>query len=104
MERQLLRLAEANIETVPADLANFFVLTRDGFVCLIERTRTEPPGFGPIGSVCKLTEHGFAVVLWDGDEAYFTYKGQRQRATPEEVVLFRNFSRDLKAALAPESS
>ncbi len=99
LERQLLRLAEASIEIVPADLAGYFVLTRHGFVCLIEKTKSEPPGFGLIGSVCKLTSEGFAVVLWDGHQAFFTFKGHRQAATPEEVVLFRHFARDLKAAL-----
>lgn len=96
MEQQLLRLAEANIEFVPAEMANYFVLARDGFVCLVERTAT---GFGAIGSVCKPTDQGFAIVLWDGEAAWFTSKAGRQQATPEEIVLFRNFTRDLKNAL-----
>lgn len=85
MEQTLLRLAEAKIEIAPADLAQYFVLTRDGFACLVEKTRTDPPGFGAIGSVCKLTEQGFAVVTWDASQAYFTTKGGRQPATPEEL-------------------
>lgn len=100
MEEKLLRLAEANIEFVTADLTNYFVLARDGFACLIEKTKTDPPGFGPIGSVCKITSQGFAVVLWDDQQAYFTSKNGRQAATPEEVALFRNFTHDLKTALA----
>ncbi len=100
LERQLQRLLEARIEFVPADLSSYFVLTRDGYVCLVERSRTEPPGFGPIGSVCKLTEQGFAVVTWNGAQAYFTLKDQRQQATPEEVATFRRFAADVRAALA----
>jgi hypothetical protein len=100
LEEKLLRLAESNIEIVPADLANYFVLARDGFACLIEKTKTDPPDFGPIGSVCKITSQGFAVVLWDGQQAYFTGKNERHAATLEEIVLFRSFAHDLKTALA----
>ncbi len=99
MHDQLLRLAEANIELVPADLANYFVLARDGFACLVEKTKADPPGLGSIGSTCKLTDEGFAVVLWDGQQAYFTNKTGRQTATTEEIDLFRKFTHDLKSAL-----
>ena len=97
MEEKLLRLAEANIEIVPADLTNYLVLARDGFACLVEKA---PTGFGPIGSVCKITAQGFAVVTWDGQQAFFTNKNDRQAATPEEIALFRNFTNDLKTALS----
>lgn len=100
MDHQLLRLAAAGIEIVPAELANFVVLSRAGFVCLVEKTKTDPPAFGPAGSVCKLTSHGFAVVLWDGHQAYFASKSERQLATAEEVILFRKFAQDLREALA----
>lgn len=103
MEEKLLRLAEANIEFVSADLSNYFVLARDGFACLIEKTKTDPPDFGAIGSVCKITNEGFAVVLWDGQQAYFTSKNERQAATLEEIALFRSFTHDLKLALATEA-
>ncbi len=100
MEHQLLSLAEVNIEVVPAELANYVVLSRDGFVCLVERRKTDPPTLGPAGSVCKLMSQGFAVVLWDGRQAYFTSKSERQLATADEIVLFRSFAQDLQTALA----
>ncbi len=99
-ESKLVRLAELKIELVPADLSGFFVLSRDGFVCLVERTESDPPGFGPLGSVCKLTDQGFAVALWNGEQVSFVSKGSRQSATNEELALFRSFARDLRAALA----
>jgi hypothetical protein len=99
LEGTLQRLAEAKIEIVPADLAQYFVLSRDGFACLVEKTKTSPIGFGAVGSICKLTGQGFAVVTWDGTQAYFTTKSGRQPATPEELRLLRSFKDDLKSAL-----
>lgn len=102
LETQLLALAQANIQLVPADLSTHYVLERDGFVCLVEK---RDHGFGAIGSVCKLTHDGFAVVTWTGTQAHFVAKGQpRQTATPEEISLFRAFSQDLRAALQPTSA
>ncbi|MBY0506338.1 MAG: hypothetical protein K2X03_20635 [Bryobacteraceae bacterium] len=86
------RLANFGIEVVPAGLANHLVLSRDGFVCLLERS-------GRLGSVCKLTATGFAVIQWDGDQAFFVAKGERQAASPEEIVACRAFARDLQQAL-----
>ena len=80
-------------------MANYSVLARDGFVCLVEKTKSEPPGFGAAGSVCKLTSAGFAVVVWDGEEAHFTSKGERHLATPEEIALVRSFAHDIEIAL-----
>ena len=80
-------------------MASHFVLARHGFVCLVGKTNSEPPAFGAVGSVCKLTSAGFAVVVWDGEHAHFASKGQRQAATPEEIVLFRNFAKDIQTAL-----
>jgi hypothetical protein len=98
LESQLLSLANAQIQLVPADISTHYVLERDGFVCLVEKREG---GFGAIGSVCKLTGDGFAVVTWTGAEAHFVAKGQpRQTATPEEIQQFRAFSHDLRAALA----
>lgn len=99
MIRQLHRLSEADIEIVKTDMASHFVLARHGFVCLVEKTKSEPPAFGAVGSVCKLTSAGFAVVVWDGEQAHFTSKGRRQAASPEEIVLFRNFAQDIQSAL-----
>ena len=88
------------IEFVPSDLASHFILTRDGFVCLIQGTKTEPQSFGQIGSICKLTASGFGVILWEADQAYFVSKEAKQPATPREIVLCRKFAEDLKTALA----
>ena len=100
MEGTLQRLAAAKIE-VSSDLPGYCVLARDGFVCLVERTEA---GLANAGSVCKLTEHGFAVILFEGDQAYFVSKGHRQPATPDELHLFQDFSRDLRVALDPTRS
>ena len=80
-------------------MASHFVLARLGFVCLVEKTKSEPPGFGAVGSVCKLTSAGFAVVVWDGEQAHFTSKGQRQAASPEEIAFVRSFAHDIEIAL-----
>lgn len=95
------RLAAANINLVPSDLNGYFVFERDGFVCLVEKTKHG--AFGGIGSVCRLIEEGgFATVLWNGERAYYVQKGgHRIEASPEEITLFRGFSADLRAALRP---
>lgn len=92
------RLAQARFNLVPADLAGYFVFERDGFVCLVEKSKDG--GFGSIGSVCRLFDEEFAVVLFDGERAYYARKGkERLEATPEEIRLYRTFSSDLRAAL-----
>lgn len=96
LEQQLLRLAEAGIELVPSELSTHYVLARDGFACLVEK---RSGGFGAIGSVCKATEAGFAVVTWDGARAWFTGKGFRQEASEADVVRFRSLAADLRQAL-----
>jgi len=100
LESQLLRLAEAGIQLVPADLSTHYVLERDGFVCLVEKREG---GFGAIGSVCKLVDDGFAIVTWNGREAYFQAKGrERVPASPGEVSAFRALAADLRRALREE--
>lgn len=97
LEEQLLALAEAKIQLVPADLSTHYLLERDGFVSLVEKRNG---GFGAIGSVCKLLDDGFAVVTVNGNQAWFVAKGApRVAATPEEINTYRAFSRDLRAAL-----
>ena len=96
---KLERLAAARIQLVPSELSGYFVFERDGFVCLVEKTREG--GFGGIGSVCRLVEEGFATVLWSGAGAYYVQKGGRRlEATSEEIGQLRGFSSDLRAALA----
>ena len=83
-------------------MGRYFVLARQGFVCLVEKTNAEPPGFGAIGSVCKLTSAGLAVAVWDGEQAYFSSKRERHFALPEEIALVRSFAHDIETALADE--
>jgi len=97
VHHQLQRLRQAQIEV--ADLPSHFALARDAYVCLIGRTKTDPPGFGEIGSVCRLTDEGLAVLIWEGDSAYFVHKGSRQLASTEDVASYAAFAQDLKTAL-----
>lgn len=97
MQPQLQRLREAQIEV--ADLTSYFALAREGLFCLVGRTKSEPPGFGEIGSVCKLTDQGLAVLVWEGNSAYFVAKGSRQGASAEDIDSYLAFTRDLKDAL-----
>lgn len=92
------RLAQARFNLVPADLAGYFVFERDGFVCLVEKSKDG--GFGSVGSVCRLFDEEFAVVLFYGERAFYARKGQpRSEATADEIALYRAFSADLRAAL-----
>ena len=98
LDDQLLALAEAKIQLVPAEMSTHYVLERGGMVCLVEK---RDGGFGSIGSVCKLMESGFAVVTFDGENAWFVTKGApRVVASTEEVSAYRTFSRDLRIALS----
>ena len=100
LDDQLLNLAAAKIQLVPAGISTHYLLERDGFVCLVEK---RGGGFGSIGSVCKLMDDGFAVVTFDGSGAWFVAKGApRVAATAGQVSAFRSFSHDLRAALTPE--
>lgn len=96
LEGQLRRLMEAGIELVPVPMAGHYVLARGAFACLVEK---RDGGFGAVGSVCKVTESGFAVVTWEGERAWFVGKGVREEASAEEIALFRALAADLNAAL-----
>jgi hypothetical protein len=101
---KLERLAEAGIEIVPMpELERYFVLARDGFAALVERTGDERNGddFGAIGSAGRVTAAGFAALVWRGGQAYFVTRQHQERATPDEVARLRRFSTELAAALAP---
>jgi len=97
LHHQLQRLRQAQIEV--ANLPSHFALARGSYVCLIGRTETEPPGFGEMGSVCRLTDEGLAVLLWEGDSAYFVHKSSRQLASAEDLAGYATFVQDLKTAL-----
>jgi hypothetical protein len=97
------RLAAARIQIVPAEIASHFIFERDGFVAFVER-RAEPEEnpFGNIGAPGLMTEHGFAALIWRGDQAFFVAKGFQQSATAEQVSRIRAFASDLASALSPE--
>lgn len=92
--RKLECLASAGIQLLPAsEIETHFVLERDGFILLVERTDA---GFGQIGSPGLLTPHGFAALTWRGTDPYFVAKDFQQAATPEEVAAARAFSGNVK--------
>jgi hypothetical protein len=94
---KLERLAQARIELVPVPgLERYFVLARDGFASLVERT---PAGFGRAGAAGRVDEGGFAALVWRAGVGYFISKQREERATEEEVERLRQFSADLEVAL-----
>lgn len=99
---KLERLAASGIRILPAhDISTHFILERDGYAALVERTEQ---GFGAIGSSGRLTAEGFAVLVWRGERAWFARKGFSQAATPDEVRLLRRFACDLETALGAQRS
>jgi 5-keto 4-deoxyuronate isomerase len=90
------KLAAAGIQIVPAEITSHFILERDGFVAFVERREQ---GFGNIGAPGLMTEHGYAALIWRGDQALFVGKGFQQAASPEQVEKIRAFASDLAAAL-----
>lgn len=94
---KLERLAASGIRLLPAhEIPTHFVLERDGYAALVERTEE---GFGAIGSPGLLTEEGFAALVWRGEDAWFVRKGYSEAATPEQVQALRRFAGDLGSAL-----
>lgn len=100
LEQQLQRLAERNINLLPAvEIATHFIFERDGFIALVER---KPEGFGQAGAPGLLVEQGgFAALVWRGSEPWFVARGFEQRATPDQVTAIRSFAGDLDYALKP---
>jgi hypothetical protein len=93
-------LAAAGIQLVPADLTSHFIVERDGFVSFIERRQD---AFVNIGAPGLMTEHGFAALVWRGDQAFFVGKGLELPATEEQVQKLRAFAQDLdRAILGPQ--
>jgi hypothetical protein len=90
-------LAAAGIDLVPMpSLERHFVFTRDGFASLVER---RPDGFGRIGAAGKVTDHGLAMLVWQGERGSFVCKDFSEPATDSEVEEIRRFSADLALAL-----
>ncbi len=93
---RLEKLAAAGIQIVPAESTSYFILERDGFIAFVERREDS---FGNIGAPGLLTDHGYAALIWRGDEAFFVAKGFEQPASPEQVQKIRAFASDLESAL-----
>ena len=94
---KLERLAAAGIELVPVPgLTRYFVFARDGFASLVERSGA---GFGRIGAAGRVTERGFAALVWRDGAAYFVAKQYEELAGEGDVERLRRFSADLEAAL-----
>jgi hypothetical protein len=94
MQQILERLVAANIQLLPlTQVQRHWVLERDGFISLVERT--PDGGFGKIGAPGLLTERGMAVLV----NRTFVAKGLELAATDEQVETMRAFARDLEAAL-----
>jgi hypothetical protein len=94
---RLEKLAAAGIQIIPAEITSHFILERDGFVAFVERREQ---GFGNIGAPGLMTEHGYAALIWRGDEAFFAGKGFEEPASAEQVRKLRAFASDLENALA----
>jgi hypothetical protein len=91
------KLASAGIQIIPAEITSHFILERDGFVAFVERREQ---AFGNIGAPGLITEHGYAALIWRGDQAFFTGKGFEEPASLEQVRKIRAFASDLENALA----
>lgn len=88
--RKLECLANAGVQLLPAsEITTHFVLERNGFILLVERTID---GFGQIGSPGLLTNQGFAALMWQGSSPFFVAKHFQQPATPQEVAAAREFT------------
>ncbi len=90
-------LAVAGFQIIPADITSHFIVERDGFVAFIERRENN---FGNIGSPGRMTERGYAALIWRGEQAFFVGKGFEQPASAEEIRKLRAFACDLEQALA----
>jgi hypothetical protein len=90
IEQQLECLAAGGINILPAtEISTHFVLERDGFIVLVERTAD---GFGRVGSAGLLTDHGFGALVWRGSQAFFIARNFEQPATAQQVSELRSFS------------
>jgi hypothetical protein len=98
MQRVLERLAAEGFHLVPSeDLRGHFLFERAGYLALVEAT---PSGLGSVGNPGILTEKGFAVLVRQDGGFAFVAKGLALPASQEQVAQVRQFTRDLRAALA----
>ena len=97
MIAQFEKLVAAGIQIIPSEIASHVIFERDGFVAFVERREDS---FGNIGAPGLMTEHGYAALVWRGDQGFFVGKGFDQAATLEQVQKIRAFAADLAAALS----
>ena len=98
LDEQLERLARAGFQMLPAfEIPTHYVLERDGFVALVERTAEG--GFGRVGTPGRLADGSFAVLVWKGEQPFFVAKGREAAATAGEVEALRRFDGELRLAL-----
>jgi hypothetical protein len=94
---KLERVLAAGIELIPdLNITTHYVFARDGFASLVEK---RDGGFGNIGTPGMVTENGFAVLVWRGEQGVFSGRGFEVMATGEQVAAIRAFDRDLNEAL-----
>ena len=89
MSAPLEKLAALGIQIIPAEIASYFILERDGFVAFVERRGDD---FGNIGAPGLMTEQGFAALIWRSGQPFFVGKGINQAATDEQVERLRAFT------------
>jgi hypothetical protein len=75
----------------------YTLFTRDNCAAI---GREQPDGFS-VGSSGMMTESGFAYLVWRDGRAFFAaHGGIETLAVAEQVEAVRQFSNDLKVALA----
>jgi hypothetical protein len=90
------RLTGSRIEWFASEKGYTF-FTRENCAAIAQ---SKADGFG-LGSTGVMTEAGFAYLLWRDGQAYLVAHGSAETpATAEQVEAVRQFSADLKAALA----
>ena len=80
-----------------ATAKGYYLFTRDDCAAFAQE---QPAGLS-LGSSGLMTEGGLAFLVWREGQPYLAVHGGNQvAATPEQVEGIRQFSTDLKAALA----
>ncbi len=80
-----------------SETPSFAIFARANLIALVERA---PSGYGSIGSTGMMTENGLAYLVWRNGRALLAGKGFELDARDDDVEAIRQFSEDLKSALA----
>ena len=72
--------------------------------CAVLLEPLEDGGLRPFTAVGYLIEGNISVLVEKGGEAWFVWKAQQVRATPDLLAAVRQFEADLGAALEPAPS